>query len=67
MLDKLLLEDIDEMLLNCPEIDFNEKEEDIPLNPENPLECKGNGNFEGIEIRCENCDYFLQCFPNWQE
>ena len=26
-------------------------------------ECKGNGKHEGIEIQCDECDYFLICFP----
>lgn len=27
-------------------------------------ECKGNGKHEGIEIQCDECDFFLECFPN---
>ena len=34
----------------------------IKLNPANPKKCRGNGNYKGIEICCENCDYFLTCY-----
>ena len=34
----------------------------IKLNPDNPYKCKGNGDYKGIEICCENCDYGLQCY-----
>lgn len=27
-------------------------------------ECKGNGKHEGIEIQCDECDYFLICYTN---
>lgn len=26
-------------------------------------ECKGNGQSDDIEIQCDECDYFLICFP----
>lgn len=26
-------------------------------------ECRGNGQHEGIEIQCDECDNFLVCFP----
>lgn len=25
--------------------------------------CPSNGENEGIRCRCDNCDYFLECFP----
>jgi len=28
--------------------------------------CLGNGNFPGFECCCDECDYFLLCFPNWE-
>ena len=45
----------------------------VPLVPGDPDNCPGNGkgNFtleDGTEIECccDNCDYFLKCFPKWQ-
>ena len=26
-------------------------------------ECQGNGQHEEVEIQCDECDYFLICFP----
>ena len=28
------------------------------------IECKGNGQHEGIEIQCDECDHFLVCYPD---
>lgn len=28
--------------------------------------CLGNGEHEGIECHCDECDNFLLCFPNWR-
>lgn len=28
-------------------------------------ECQGNGQHEGIEIQCDECDYFLECYPEY--
>ena len=30
-------------------------------------DCKGNGEWPGIECQCDECDYYLVCFPDWQE
>lgn len=27
-------------------------------------ECSGNGKNDKIEIQCDECDYFLECYPN---
>ena len=27
--------------------------------------CLGNGEHEKYEICCENCDYYLKCFPKF--
>ena len=32
------------------------------LSPGVPQECQGNGEHEGFEICCDECDYFLLCF-----
>ncbi|WP_295068682.1 hypothetical protein [Ruminococcus sp.] len=26
-------------------------------------DCLGNGEHEEVEIQCDECDYFLECFP----
>lgn len=26
-------------------------------------DCLGNGLHEGIEIRCDECSFYLECFP----
>lgn len=30
-------------------------------------DCKGNGEHPGIECQCDECDHYLDCFPDWQE
>lgn len=52
-------------------------EEYIPYTGElmggNPCNCKGNGTTRTqdgsavYECCCDECDYFLDCFPNWRE
>ncbi|MBR5180285.1 MAG: hypothetical protein IKW90_16025 [Lachnospiraceae bacterium] len=38
--------------------------EDIELNPSlGGKGCKGNGEHEGIECQCDECDYLMECFP----
>lgn len=37
------------------------------LHPGDPERCEGNGEHPGFECCCANCDYFLDCFPNWKE
>ena len=34
----------------------------INLNPGEPGACLGNG-YQGFECCCDECDYFLLCFP----
>ena len=29
--------------------------------------CQGNGDHPGIECCCDECDFFLICFPDWRE
>ena len=36
----------------------------IELTPGNPAVCLGNGE-QGFECCCDECDYFLQCFPEY--
>ena len=40
----------------------------IPLTPSrNGKRCLGNGEHPGIECCCDECDYYLECFPDWNE
>ena len=36
----------------------------IELTPGNPTACLGNGE-RGFECCCDECDYFLCCFPKF--
>ena len=36
----------------------------IELTPGNPTVCLGSGE-QGFECCCEECDYFLLCFPEF--
>ena len=35
------------------------------LMPGDPERCQGNGKDPHFEICCDECDYFLKCFPEW--
>lgn len=38
--------------------------EDITLKPSlGGKECLGNGIHDDIEIQCDECNYYLECFP----
>ena len=37
------------------------------LSPGRPELCEGNGKHPDFEICCDNCDYFLACFPEYDE
>lgn len=39
-----------------------------PLTPSwHGIECLGNGDWPGYECCCDECDYYLVCFPDWRE
>jgi len=38
----------------------------IELTPGKPAACLGNGE-QGFECCCDECDYFLLCFPEFDE
>ena len=38
--------------------------EDVELTPGKPTACLGNGEY-GFECCCDECDYFLLCFPGF--
>ena len=47
--------------------DTIKKEKDvtgIEITPGNPSVCLGNGE-QGYECCCDECDYFLLCFPEF--
>ena len=29
--------------------------------------CKYNGATDGFEIACDECNFYLVCFPDWEE
>lgn len=29
--------------------------------------CRHNGNDPEFEIACDECDYYLVCFPDWRD
>ena len=37
------------------------------LKPGRPSECQGNGKHEGYECCCDECDFFLKCFPEYEK
>lgn len=37
---------------------------DVELTPGEPAACLGNGE-QGFECCCDECDYYLLCFPNF--
>ena len=54
---------------------MNEFEENIPeeaidvtgaiLTPGKPEKCQGNGEHKGFDCCCDECDWFLLCFPEY--
>ena len=40
---------------------------DPPLTPGyHGKDCLGNGAHPGVECCCDECDFFLTCFPDWK-
>lgn len=37
------------------------------LKPGKPDECEGNGKHPLFELCCDECDYFLKCYPEWDK
>ena len=29
--------------------------------------CHGDGTHPGKECCCDECDYYMECFPDWEE
>lgn len=66
-LAEALAEKYDEELKEAPDVKLP-VDHDVtgtPLCPGHPKICLGNGIFPGFECCCDECDYFLQCFPEW--
>ena len=36
-----------------------------PLMPGDRERCKGNGEHDGFPLCCDECDYFLDCYPEY--
>ena len=32
----------------------------------NGKDCLGNGQHDGLECCCDECDFYLVCFPDWK-
>lgn len=40
----------------------------IPMNPSHHgEECPYNGESFGFECCCDECDYYLICYPDWKD
>lgn len=37
------------------------------LAPGDPEHCQGNGKHPDFEICCDECDFYLKCFPEWEK
>lgn len=49
---------------NCEE--FGEIKEFLTPS-DHGCQCRHNGENPDYEIACDECDYYLQCFPDWKE
>ena len=48
-----------------PEVDIDPT--GAELRPGRPDICQGNGEHPDFEICCDNCDWFLDCFPEYMK
>ena len=47
---------------------LNDACSDIELTPSyHGKDCLGSGDFPGYDCLCDECDYFLACFPDWKD
>ena len=51
--------------LNTVLPDFDIDPTGTTLRPGRPETCQGNGKHPGIESCCDNCSYYLACFPEY--
>ena len=35
------------------------------LRPGDPRNCQGNGQHPDYECCCDECDHYIDCFPEW--
>ncbi|MBR1383847.1 MAG: hypothetical protein IJ555_08575 [Ruminococcus sp.] len=41
--------------------------DEVELTPSpNGSDCIGNGEHIEVECQCDECDFYLECFPNWK-
>ena len=40
----------------------------IPITPNyHGKDCLGSGDHPGYECCCDECDYYIDCFPDWDK
>ena len=66
---KELLGKMDELLFGLQQKSHEATMELLHSNlmPGKPDECQGNGQHPDFECCCDECDYYMLCFPNWAE
>lgn len=48
------------------DLDLSDPSTGIALHPcFHGDKCPGNGEHPGLECNCDECDYYLFCFPDW--
>ena len=46
---------------------YNDHTEEAPLTPSyHGRDCLGNGEHQEYECLCDECDFYLVCFPDWR-
>ena len=51
--------------MNLDVFDLGSSEPEVELLPGNPAECPGGFDQENQDnLCCENCNYYLECFPD---
>ena len=60
---KALFDDDDSGLYKSIEVE----EPEVTITPSYHGElCQGSGEDPAHECRCDECDYYLECFPDWK-
>lgn len=39
----------------------------VLLSPGEPQKCLGSGDVPGTTCCCDECDFYLRCFPEWDK
>lgn len=53
-----------------PDVEVPQFERDVTgtlICPGHPKLCLGSGDFQGFPCCCDECSYFLACFPEWED